>query len=203
MVVSRDPRLPTDMALCSAKNRGKMNLKEYGIYIADKLSEAWILSKTSVGKAQKRQKTYYDRKARPPNFAVGERVFLLKPAERTGEGRKLARPFHGPYRVVEISSNDAHIRRVDRPQDEPILVALDRLRRCPEEIPDEFWPKDKKSKRYDNLNSPPQDVHVPSDKTGSDPIPSDISPVTTPPVTRAPNQWTGRLRHNRLRTAKS
>ena len=27
----RDPRLPRDMALCSAKNRGKMNLKEYRI----------------------------------------------------------------------------------------------------------------------------------------------------------------------------
>ena len=71
-------------------------------------------------------------------------MFLLKPAERTKEGWKLARPFHGPYGIVEITSNDAHIRRVDQPQDEPILVALDRLRRCPEEIPDEFWPKDKK-----------------------------------------------------------
>ena len=158
-----------------------------------------------------RRHIYYDQKTRPPNFAVG--VFLLKPAERTGEGRKLARPFHGPYRVVEITSNDARVRRVDRPQDEPILVALDRLRRCPEEIPDEFWPKDKKSKskpkkmeRSDDLNSlsrTPQDVHVPSDMTGSDPIPPNTSPVTTPPVTRAPNQWTGRLRHNLLRTAKS
>ena len=35
LLYGRDPRLPTDMALCSAKNREKMNLKEYGIYIAD------------------------------------------------------------------------------------------------------------------------------------------------------------------------
>ena len=76
---------------------------------------------------------------------------------------------------MEITSNGARVRRVDRPQDEPILVALDRLRRYPEKIPDEFLPKDNKSKskpkkmeRSDGLNSlsrTPQDVHVPSDIT--------------------------------------
>ena len=59
------------------------------------------------------------------DLAVGERVCLLKPAERTEKGRKLARPFHRPYHVVEITSIDARVRRVDRPQDEPISVALD------------------------------------------------------------------------------
>ena len=29
---------------------------------------------------------------------------------------------------------------MDRPSDEPILVALKRLRRCPEEVGDECWP---------------------------------------------------------------
>ena len=47
---------------------------------------------------------------------------------------------HGPYRIVGLTTNDAHIRRVDRPAEEPILVLLERLRRCPEEIPDRFWP---------------------------------------------------------------
>ena len=61
---------------------------------------------------------------------TGERVFL---------------PFQRPYCVVEITSNDACMRRVDRPQDEPILVALYQLRRCPEEFPNEFWPPDKKN----------------------------------------------------------
>ena len=61
-------------------------------------------------------------------------MFLLKPSEKTSEARKLARLFHGPYRIT------AYIRRVDRPQDDLILVAIQRLRRCPEELSDEFWP---------------------------------------------------------------
>ena len=45
-----------------------------------------------------------------------------------------------------MQANNAYIRRVDRPQEEPILVALQRLRRCSDEIPDEFWPPAKSKK---------------------------------------------------------
>ena len=114
--------------------------------VAESGRKAWDLARRSVGKAQKRQKVSYDKHTRPPNFAVGERVFLLKPAEMTGASRKFARPFHGPYRITDMQANDAYIRRVDRPQEEPILVALQRLRRCSDEIPDEFWPPAKSKK---------------------------------------------------------
>ena len=111
------------------------------------MSEAWELARFSVGKAQSRQKQYYDQRKRLPTFGVGDRAFLFKPAEKTGEARKLARPYHGHFRVVEIDTNTAKIRRVDRPQEEPILVALDRLRKCPAEIPDEYWPPDKNTRK--------------------------------------------------------
>ena len=81
-----------------------------------------------------------------PVFREGERVFLFKLAEVTGERRKLARPFHGPYRLVEVGPNTAKIRRVDRPEEEPILVSLDRLRKCPAEIGEEFWPPGRKQR---------------------------------------------------------
>ena len=73
--------------------------------------------------------------------SLGERVFLFKPAEKTGES--IRRPFHGPYWVVELSTNTACIRRVVRPQEEPFLVALQCLRYYPEEIAEEFWLPDK------------------------------------------------------------
>ena len=79
-------------------------------------------------KAQKQQKEMYDLHARPPNFTVGERVFLFKPAERTAERRKLSRAYHGPYQVIKLTPNNAHVRRVDRPEGGLLLVALDRLK---------------------------------------------------------------------------
>ena len=56
-----DPRLPTEAALSpSKKTRQQMDLHEYGIYIADKLAEAWDLAQKNIKKTQRQQKKTYD-----------------------------------------------------------------------------------------------------------------------------------------------
>lgn len=119
-------------------------LNEYGIELHEKLAAAWELARKNIGQAQKRQKSFYDKQSTATPFRPGERVFLYKPAEKTGEARKLARPFHGPYRIMSMDSNTA---RIDRPEEEPLLVALARLRRCPDELGSQFWPADKRRKK--------------------------------------------------------
>ena len=42
-----------------------------------------------------------------------------------------------------MGENTAKIRTADNPGDEPILVAQERLRKCPEEIIDGCWPPEK------------------------------------------------------------
>ena len=157
LLYGRDPRLPTDPLLSPVKTKKMINLKEYGLQLAHDMSEAWELARQCIGKAQRRQKEYYDRRGRPPNFRAGERVFLYKPAEKTGEARKFARPYHGPYCIVEVDTNTARIRRVDKPEEDTIRVSLDRLRRCPVEAPDQFWPPDKTARRKKGrlMQSPP------------------------------------------------
>ena len=76
LLYGRDPRLPTDIAFSPAKKRSQLDLQEYGVYFTDKLTQAWNLARANIKKAQKRQKTSYDQKARPPNFHVGESVFV-------------------------------------------------------------------------------------------------------------------------------
>ena len=92
--------------------------------VVSTMAEAWDFAQKCIGRAQSQQKSLYDRKSRPPNFAVGDRVILIKPAQKTGEARKLSRPYHRPYRVVQLDTNTA---RVDCPQDDTILVVLNRL----------------------------------------------------------------------------
>ena len=136
LLYGRDPRLPNEAMLCPAQARRSVHLQEYGQQLRVKMSEAWELAQHSVGHAQSRQKKYYDKRQRPPTFSIGNGVFLFKPAEKTGEGQKLVHPYYGPFCVVEMGTNTTKIRRVDKPQEEPILVSLDCLRRCPEEVPD-------------------------------------------------------------------
>ena len=163
LLYGRDPRLPTEAVLSPPKTQMVIDLKEYGAGLCDRMSQAWETARKMVDKAQKRQKRNYDRNCRPPDFIEGERVFLLKPAEKTGERRKLARPFHGPYRVVRLDTNTAHIRRVDKPQDDTILVAVDRLRRCPDDLEEGCWPPagpEKQRKRKKERKKKNQDGQV-------------------------------------------
>ena len=158
-------------------------------------------------KAQKNQKAYYDRKSRGSNFSVGERVFLFKPAEKTGESRKLNRPYHGPYRIVEVTPNNASLCRVDKPHEEPILVALSRLRRCPEEVEDGFWPpggnkgkgsrSKKKGKKASAPESSQEDDYLPEDVNLTELEPDTSAEVPVSPSTAKETQksvWKGRLR---------
>ena len=139
LLYGQDPRLPTPAVLSPKESCALKDLKEYGMELYSRMLEAWEL-------ARQHQKNVYDRGTKNP-FRAGERVFLFKPAERTGARRKFARPFHGPYRLVEVGTNTARICPVDKPESEPILVSLDRLRRCPEEVRDEFWPPSRAPKK--------------------------------------------------------
>ena len=146
LLYGRDPRLPTEPVMSPVKTKKIVDLREYGVELASSMSEVWELAQHCIGKAQKRQE-YYDQRGRLPNFQAGKRVFLFKLADKTGEARKFARLYHGPFRIIDLDVHTARIRRVDKPEEEAILVALDRLRRCPSEVPDEFWPPDKRKKR--------------------------------------------------------
>ena len=73
---------------------------------------------------------HYDQKARMREYHVGDRVFVHMPGE------------------VRVKAWNASVRLVDRPQDTPIFVSLDRVRRCPEEIPNgKTWSKKKRNRK--------------------------------------------------------
>ena len=64
---------------------------------------------------------------------------VFMPQETTGKDRKLALPYHGPYRVLEVKTNCLLVRPVDRPRDQPILVSMDCVVECSPELPDTSW----------------------------------------------------------------
>ena len=113
LLYGHDHRLPVPDALSLQKTRVTTDLHE-------KLTTAWELARKCVGQAQERQKNHYDKKSTAVPFRPGERVFLYKPVEETGEARKLACPFHGQYRIADIDSNTATITRIDRPEEEQL-----------------------------------------------------------------------------------
>ena len=105
------------------------------------MSEAWELAQKNVKRAQTRQKQH-DKRAKPTKFQPGQRVFVFMPAAAAqGKTRKFARPYYGPYRVMEASEQGVVVRPIDNPRGKEIRVSLDRVRCCPTQLGDEFWPK--------------------------------------------------------------
>ena len=102
--------------------------------------------------------------------------------KKKGKAHKFARPFYGPYRVIEVTANDAKVVPVDKPRSTPIFVALDRVRFCPDEVPpDQYWPTRRQSRKDHPIET--------SDDVGLDKLFPDGPEEPSP--TRS---WKGRLR---------
>ena len=173
LLYGRDPALPTEEALNQPKTRYQVDLQDYRTDLVDGLTTAWQLAREQIEKSQKKQKKYHDRHATETDLQVGDRVLLYVPYAASGKAHKFARPFHGPYRILEVTRNDARIVPVHSPKEEPIFVAIDRIRRCPPEISQEdFWParsKRGKSKQKQNISeegTSPKDADRPSPWAG-------------------------------------
>ena len=178
------------------------------------MSDAWELARHHIKKAQRKQKAIHDRHSKEVPLRVGDRVFLHVPAAKQGKAHKFARPFRGPYRVVELYENGADIRPVDRPRADVIRVALNRLRTCPTEI---RVPGEQSSTVQTHaetlVDDPPGEEELPRDVATTDgPVKRDLPTAvsssacdperkphsTSTDITPLPGgKWAGRLRRRR------
>ena len=56
------------------------------------------------------------------------------PQNETGSQRKLSRPWHGPYRIIDRRDPDVTAVKVYAPQDGQIQVHQTRVAHCPPEL---------------------------------------------------------------------
>ena len=134
LLYGRDPQLPTESMLESPTRRETVPLDDYQAAMTQQMGEMWAVAQRNLRKAQKRQKYHHDQHARDSTLRVGERVFVHTPTLKNGPAYKLASPFKGPYRVVATHDNGVEVVPVANPRSPPIRVALNRVRRCPDEV---------------------------------------------------------------------
>ena len=77
------------------------------------------------------------------------------PSELCGEEHKLRRPFHGPYRVLNITETNAEVRLADSPTDDSIFVNLNRIRLCYPDQGESTWTGEKKKRKRKKKKSVP------------------------------------------------
>ena len=139
LLYGREARLPADSVLDSLPSPYVVDCEDYQTELARGLATSWEMARSMVWKAQQHQKKQYDKIAKPVTYHEGTRVMVFMPKETRSKNRKLALPYHGPYCVLEVRQNCLLMRPVDRPDDEPILVNMDRVVECSEELPNTLW----------------------------------------------------------------
>ena len=78
-------------------SEGEQNVLEYVVKMRERLANLTECVSENLEKAQNKQKSYYDKKARSRSFSPGDRVLLLLPSST----RKLEAAWQGPYTVIE------------------------------------------------------------------------------------------------------
>ena len=64
---------------------------------------------------------------------------VYMPGDVTGKSWKLARPCHGPFRILSLTPTNAEVQLIEKPGDPSLFAALGRLRRCYPEMTDASW----------------------------------------------------------------
>lgn len=114
-----DACLPTEAALSTPRSVYQVNIDDY--------KTDMVAALNNVKEAQSKQKQYYDGCSRILKIWVGERVLVYMPNAKQGKAWKFARPFHGPYRILELTETNARVCPVHKPKQSSIFVSLDKI----------------------------------------------------------------------------
>ena len=134
LLLGVDCRTPTEAALLPPHELEATEVSDYREEVILSLSTARKLAAESIRAAQSRYKGSYDRSSRKADYQLGDWVLVRFPQDETGRQRKLSRPWHGPYRVIDRRDPDVTVVKVYSPQDGQIQVHQTRVTHCPPEL---------------------------------------------------------------------
>ena len=103
------------------------------------LSTARRLAAEAIKGAQTRYKRTYDQRSKEVDYQLGDWVMVKFPQEETGRLRKLSRPWHGPYRIIDRRDPDVTVVKIYAPQEGQIQVHQTRVAPCSPQLPAGFY----------------------------------------------------------------
>jgi len=139
LLFGTDCRYPTEAALLPPSPLEAADVEDYREELVLTLSSARQLAAEAIQKAQVKYKKAYDCNSRVRDLRIGDWVLIRFPQEETGANRKLSRPWHGPYRVVDSDVTGVTAVKVYASQEDPIHVHQSRVTRCPPGFPAGYW----------------------------------------------------------------
>ena len=129
VIYGRKPKLPVDLLFPAPDLDLNLDLLSYASKVRADLLRCYETVAQNADVKVSRFKFYADRNVRPFGYALGDRVYLLKQANKKGVSKKLSHKWKGPFTVVEVLSENNYLIRADANQKKQ-LVHANRLKRC-------------------------------------------------------------------------
>jgi len=97
--------------------------------VRDKMNTAYELVRRNLGVTAERNKRYYDLRARPRSFSVGQLVYYFNPRKYAGRLDKWERKYTGPFRVEKVLSPvNVLLRKSNKWK--PFVAHIDKVKEC-------------------------------------------------------------------------
>ncbi|MCP4486852.1 MAG: hypothetical protein GY820_05965, partial [Gammaproteobacteria bacterium] len=126
----REGRRPSASMLSKRPSPFMWSLEHWIDQLPHYLRKMWQVVKENAQRAQKAQAKQYDKNKKGHKLQVGERVLWFRPQDLSGDDRKFALPYIGPYIVTELKGLNNVFIRLENSTQEPFLVNVDQLSRC-------------------------------------------------------------------------
>ena len=101
LMYGRQPRIPLDLFIPNAEIDLQLKPDDYAENLVSSFQSAYEIVKTNRDIRMDKNKIYYDRRVRAPDYAVGDTVSLLDQAKKPAGMNKFKKKWIGPYTVVD------------------------------------------------------------------------------------------------------
>ena len=122
-----DCRSPTEAAYLPTSAIIPVDVHDYREELMVSLTSARDLAAEAVRRAQAQYKHQYDKGTRRKALRRGDWILVRFSQDESGRWRKLSRPWHGPYRIVELTSTGVTCVKVYYPQEAKLHIHQTRV----------------------------------------------------------------------------
>lgn len=132
LMFGRDPIFCIDQII-DPKVRDPVALSdrtEFKQKLVTSLRRAWTIATEVHEKAQLKFKEQYDKKARPQQLNVGDRVLIKNYEVKRGSSKKFHLPWRGIFRIVELEGVHVTVISCTSPQAKPKKLHVNQVKKC-------------------------------------------------------------------------
>jgi hypothetical protein len=110
---------------------GYIDPPEYKHLMIERLRTTWDIARNNLQKAQQHQKTQHDKNAHPHNFKIGDEIMIFVPNSRKGISPKLYKPWHGMYKIHDITATNVLVSPTHKTGVTPKWISVSRCKAGP------------------------------------------------------------------------